>query len=94
MFNYKPTTADGAGLAPGERGDLEQTIQKLALEDGDVIVVRSPKPLRQDVIGVIRMQLHHLIDCSGKKAQVLVLDDGLSIEVLKLSGLADREVSA
>lgn len=74
--------------------DIETEVRKLLPEDGDVIVLRAPRPLRMEQRVAIATAARDLVERLAKKVEFLVLDDGMSIEVLKTSVLADREVSA
>ncbi|UXN70869.1 hypothetical protein N8A98_06695 [Devosia neptuniae] len=73
--------------------ELEIEVRKLVPEDGDVLVLKSSRPLRREV----RMHLAEMANHLGRRLQkhidCIILDDGLDLEVLKTSRLADLRPS-
>ena len=69
--------------------DLEIEVRKMVPENGDVLVLKSERPLPQEVRMGLAEMVRYVIGRTGKKVECIVLDDGLELEVLKTSRLAD-----
>ncbi|MGB3042427.1 MAG: hypothetical protein WBB98_04505 [Xanthobacteraceae bacterium] len=67
----------------------EGTIAKLEIEDGDCLVIMTPKVLRMEERTSVVEGCRHLLDKIGKDAQVIVLEGGMTASVLKTSQLPD-----
>lgn len=70
--------------------DFETEVRKLVHEDGDIIVIRTAKRLSREQADQLSYMVHRAIEKTGKKAVAILLEDGLSLELLKTSALADR----
>lgn len=70
--------------------DLETEVRKLVPEDGDIIVIRTEKKLSREQADRLSYMVRGAIEAAGKQAVAILLEDGLSIELLKTSALADR----
>jgi len=73
--------------------DLIETIRKLAIEEGDVVVVKSEYQLSAEQAKRLTDKIAKTIAFAGREAQVLVLDKGMDIEVLKTSALPQKVVT-
>ena len=73
--------------------DLIETIRKLAIEEGDVVVVKSDYHLTAAQVERITEKITATIAAAGRQAHVLFLDKGMDIEVLKTSALPPRTVT-
>jgi len=67
--------------------ELEIEVRKLVPEDGDVLVLKSKRPLPMDARRHLSEMAHHLGRRLEKRIECIVLDDGLELEVLKTSRL-------
>lgn len=70
--------------------DFETEVRKLVPEDGDIIVIRTTRTIRPEQVNYIQSAMTEVLRKVGKKAVAIVLDDGITIEILKTSALADR----
>lgn len=68
---------------------LEIEVRKLVPEDGDVLVLKSARTMTPEVREHISYAFEHLAERLQKRVEFIVLDDGLDLEVLKTSRLAD-----
>ena len=57
-------------------------IQRLIIKDGDIIVLKCPSILHGEEITHLKEQCNKLMDKLGVKAEVVVLDGGMSIETI------------
>jgi len=69
--------------------DYETEIKKLAIEDGDIIVIRSQKRISTEQARHLHNGISGILRDIGKEVKAIVLDDGLTLEVLKTSNLKD-----
>jgi inosine/xanthosine triphosphate pyrophosphatase family protein len=63
--------------------NLDERISALSVQDGDILVVRSPRALYTDAARRIALELEKACAKAGFKCPVLVLDSGLLIDVIR-----------
>lgn len=68
-----------------------QSMQRLDVKDGDVIVVRHPMKLSAEAIRGIQTFFREYMDSVGHKVKILILEEGMEIRVLGKSALDCRE---
>jgi len=69
--------------------DLQLEVRKFVPEDGDVLVLKHSGRLTLEARRYLSEYLLHLRDRLQKRLEFIVLDDGLELEILKTSQLAD-----
>jgi tetraacyldisaccharide-1-P 4'-kinase len=67
--------------------DIEAHFDEVKVEDGDVLVITSPRALTRESADRVREAAMSVIDRLGVEADVLVLDNGLQAALLKTSQL-------
>lgn len=69
--------------------ELEIEVQKLVPEDGDVVVLKTTRPISAESAEVLHRTVERLAFRLEKKIDCLVLSDGIDIQILKTSQLPD-----
>lgn len=67
--------------------DLIQTIQKLVLDEGDIVVIKPSHDLTLKQSEMIEERVARVLKAAGRKVEVLMLPKGFEIELLKASTL-------
>ena len=70
-----------------ERVNWLQSMQKLDVKDGDIVIFRYPHVMRYDAHKNLRDALKETLKNFGYDVHVMVLEDGLEIGVLRKEGL-------
>ena len=66
---------------------LVNEVQRLRIEDGDIVVVRCDQILTKEQAEVMAERVRRALSQASRKAPVLVLSGGIDIEILKSSQL-------
>lgn len=61
--------------------DIDATIQKLSIKDGDILVVQVPK-VPTHIISMLQKQLNQQMQDSGINVKVLTMDKDVKLTVL------------
>lgn len=72
---------------------LEIEVHKLSPENGDVLVLKCRRQLSMEVCKHIASMFRDLQHRINKRIEFIILDDGMELEVLKTSRLADLRSS-
>lgn len=64
-----------------------ETIAKLDIVEGDVLVVKTDMCLTPDQRQILRHDVTSAVLRAGKKCSVLILENGVSVEIVKTSQL-------
>lgn len=59
-----------------------QSMQKLDVKEGDIVVLRHPYKLSEQVATNLRTQIKEIIKSSGFNVKVMVLEEGMDIGIL------------
>lgn len=73
--------------------DTVAEIKRLRLEGGDVVLVRCEDRVSQTTAQRIRDMVQSVLRQAGHDAPVMVLDKGLSIEILGASKLRKKDLA-
>lgn len=60
-----------------------QSMQKLELKEGDIIVLRHPYKLSEETIVNLKSQIQLIIKSAGFNVKIMVLEEGMDIGVLR-----------
>jgi argonaute-like protein implicated in RNA metabolism and viral defense len=78
-YNFTPTTR----TAVDEKIDYLESMQKLEVKDGDILVLRHTGILSPAGADGIRYAVKKIIKDSGFDVKVLILEEGMKIGVLR-----------
>ena len=63
--------------------DLEARVRKLDVEDGDLLVITSPRRLSMEQAKRLGQTIDQVAGAVGLKVTALVLDDGMDLKVIR-----------
>ena len=63
--------------------DLEARVRKLDVEDGDLLVITSPRRLAMEQAKRLGQTIDQVAGAVGLKVTALVLDDGMDLKVIR-----------